>query len=118
MSLNILSSPESFPLIGSLLKLKKLLPSLASENQKPPLKGSRYSRYRDILLKVRIGVSKDKIFYIPFPEYDSQSMYEICTKSDSDICLGILACKADKSFVARVKINKSINISRNLIFFS
>lgn len=115
MSLNILSSPESFPLICSLLKLKKLFPSLASENQKPPLKGSRY---RDILLKVRIGVSKDKIFYIPFPEYDSQSMYEICTKSDSDICLGILACKADKSFVARVKINKSINISRNLIFFS
>ena len=44
-------------------------------------------------------------------------MYEIYTNSETDMCLGILACKADQSFVARVKVNQAINISRNLIFF-
>lgn len=108
MSLNILPSPKSFPLISNLLKLKRLFPSLAAEKQKPPLKDCRH---RNILLKVRIGVSRQNILHtVPI------ACHEIYTTYDTDICLGILACKADQRLAARVKINQVINISRNLTF--
>lgn len=61
----ILTSSKSFPLTCNLLKLKKLCASLVTKKQKPPRKYCRYSRYKDILLHVELGVSKDKIFYIP-----------------------------------------------------
>lgn len=109
----ILISSKSFPLICNLLKLKILCASLVTEKQKPPWKYSRYSRYKDILLQVKTGVSKGKIF-----TYHPQYMCKIYTDSETDMCLGILACKTDQSFVAKVKVNQATNISRNLIFFS
>jgi hypothetical protein len=70
---------------------------LTAEKLKPLINYSRYSIYKDVLLKVRAAGSMDKIFYMSFSENIQ------FTPNDTDICLRICPVKLIKTFTAKIK---------------